>query len=83
MWHKPLALLEMLLATALEAGDDFNREFRPRVVERDDYVFEVLTRLHARTCQLTSEILVLLKSGHADGAHARFAFEWNGRDGRS
>ncbi len=72
VWHKPLALLEILLATALEAGDDFSREFRPRVVERDDYVFEVLTRLHARACQITSEILVLLKSGHADGAHARW-----------
>ncbi len=71
-WCRPLTLLEMLLVIALEAGDDFNREFRPSAVERDDYVFEVITRLHARACQITSEVLVLLKSGHADGAHARW-----------
>lgn len=71
-WRKPLDLLEMFLTIALEAGDDFNREFRPRASKESDYVFEVLTRLHARACQITSEILTLLKSGHADGAHARW-----------
>lgn len=71
-WRKPLKLLEMFLAIALEAGDDFNREFRAKAVEEKNYIFEVLTRLHARACQLASEILVLLKSGHADGAHARW-----------
>ncbi len=71
-WRKPLKLLEMFLAIVLETGDDFNREFRARAAEEKDYVFEVLTRLHARACQIASEILVLLKSGHADGAHARW-----------
>lgn len=72
VWRRPLDLLEMFLAIALEAGDGFNREFRPEASEENDYVFEVLTRLQARACQIASEILVLLKSGHADGAHARW-----------
>jgi hypothetical protein len=72
VWRKPLVLLEMLLAIALEAGDNFNLELRSRAAAQEDYVFEVLTRLHARACQIASEILVLLKSGYADGAHARW-----------
>ena len=28
--------------------------------------------MHARACQIASEVLVLLRSGHADGAHARW-----------
>jgi hypothetical protein len=67
-----LDLLDIFLMLALEAGDDFNREFRPRAAKQDDHVFEVLTRLHARACQIASEVLVLLKAGHADGAHARW-----------
>ena len=62
-WRKPLELLEMFLAIALEVGDDFNREFRPEASKENDCVFEVLTRLHARACQIASEILVLLKAG--------------------
>jgi hypothetical protein len=71
-WKKPLDLLETLLLLALEAGDDYNHEFRQQASEEQDHVFEVLTRLHARACQTSSEILTLLRSGHADGAHARW-----------
>jgi hypothetical protein len=72
VWRKPLDLLEMFLVITLEAGDEFNKEFRPTASKEKDYVFEVLTRLHARACQIVSEILTLLRSGHADGAHARW-----------
>jgi hypothetical protein len=72
IWGKPLNLLEMHLVIALEAGEDFNREYRPKAVQDNDLVFEVLTRLHARACQIGSEILVLLRTGHADGAHSRW-----------
>lgn len=71
-WGNALDLLEMLMVIALEAGDSFNNEFRNKASEEYYYTFEVLTRLHARACQVASEILVLLKSGHADGAHARW-----------
>jgi hypothetical protein len=71
-WGKALSLLQLFINIALEAGNDFNNEFRDNAVKENDYVFEVLTRLHARACQVASEILVLLKSGYADGAHARW-----------
>ena len=51
-----------------ESGDLFNESFG----KNNDQVFFVLWRLHARSCQITMEILALLKSGFADGAHARW-----------
>lgn len=72
VWRKPLNLLEVFLQVAFEAGDEFNREFRAQASTKQDYLFDVLTRLHSRGCQIASEILTLLKSGHADGAHARW-----------
>lgn len=72
LWSKALDLLEMHLVIALEAGAAFNNEFRPEAAKTKDYVFEALTRLHASACQVTSEVMVLLKAGHADGAHARW-----------
>jgi len=71
-WRKPLDLLEMLIVICLEAGDEFNREWREGEARDNGYVLEVLSRLHARACQVASEILVLLRTGHADGAHARW-----------
>ena len=71
-WKKPLDLLHLLIELAREAGADFNGEFRDKAVEEGDDVFEALTRLHARACQTASEVLTLLESGYADGAHARW-----------
>jgi len=71
-WRKGMDLLEAFLEIALELGSDFNQEFRAEATQQNDYVFDVLVRLHARACQIASEILTLLRSGHADGAHARW-----------
>ena len=71
-WKKPIDLLELLLAVCLEAGAELNDEYRPEASRSNDYVFHVLTGLHARGCQIACEILALLKSGLADGAHARW-----------
>ena len=71
-WRKPLDLLHLLISIAREAGTDFNSEFRNDAVRSGDALFEVLTRLHARACQVSLEILALLRSGYADGAHARW-----------
>jgi Family of unknown function (DUF5677) len=72
VYSEAFDLLEMLIAIALEAGESFNNDLRNRESSEKNYVFEVLTRLHARACQIAYEILVLLKSGLADGAHARW-----------
>ena len=71
-WRAGLRLLEMMIVIATEAGDDFSREFRPQAAKEQDCVFEVLTRLHARACQVASEVLTLIRSGYPDGAHARW-----------
>jgi hypothetical protein len=71
-WKKPLDLLETFVTMAFETGADFNDKFRKEAAEAQNHVFDALTRLHARACQIASEILVLLRSGFADGAHARW-----------
>ncbi len=72
IWGKPVDLLETLISISLEAGSNFNEEFKPTAVEENNVVFDALTRLHARGCQIGSEIVVLLRNGFADGAHARW-----------
>lgn len=72
VWGKALDLLELFIQIAQDAGAEFNTAFRADASASKDFVFEVLTRLHARACQISSEILTLLRSGHADGAHARW-----------
>lgn len=72
VWGKPIDLLEMFYYIASEAGDAFNNQFRSLAAKENDFVFDVLTRLHARSCQISAEIISLLKSGFADGAHARW-----------
>ena len=71
-WKRPFDLFEAFLVLAREAGDDFNNEFRKDETKAENYVLDALTRLHARACQVASEVLVLLKNGFADGAHARW-----------
>jgi len=72
VYKKAFDLLEMLVVIALEAGESFNDEVRGQESFETDYISNVLTRLHARACQIAYEILVLLKSGLADGSHARW-----------
>ncbi len=72
LWREPIDLLELFIRLAYEAGYEFNNEYRIEAEESGDAVFEALIRLHARACQVSSAILVLLKSGFADDAHARW-----------
>ena len=72
VWGNPIDLLEMFYYIASEAGDAFNNQFRSIAAKEKDFVFDVLTRLHARSCQISAEIISLLKNGFADGAHARW-----------
>ena len=71
-WKYPLDLLDLSIALSVEAGTEFNQKFRNDAVASGDAVFEVLTRLHAKGCQVSGEVLALLHSGYADGAHARW-----------
>lgn len=71
-WATPLSLLDLFISLATDAGSNFNSNFRGDAVLSHDVAFEALTRLHARACQISSEVLVLLRHGFADGAHARW-----------
>src|SRR3712207_5473713 len=71
-WRAGLDLYETILGLAYDAGARFNRRHRVHAAEANDLVFEVLTHLHARACRTASEVLALLKTGHATGAHARW-----------
>lgn len=71
-WKGPLNLLDLFIFFALDAGNEFNREFREKAVQSVDSVFETLTSLHARACQVSGEVHALLRAGYADGAQARW-----------
>ena len=71
-WREPLDLLRMLLTVAREFGDEVNRETRNVVKRTVPPKVEVLTRCHARACQVTEEVVCLLAGGFADGAVARW-----------
>ena len=71
-WKRPVARLSMLLTIARELGESVNNEVRtPEFADRRHTV-NVLTRLHARACQIALEIITLLRGGFADGAIARW-----------
>lgn len=71
-WAKGFDSLEILIVTCTEAGEDVNNSYRNEAAEEQNLVFDLVVRLHARACQISQEILCLMKSGFADAAHARW-----------
>jgi hypothetical protein len=71
-WGKGLEALQMLVTIAREVGDDINRELRQSGKGREPHRVDILTRMHARACQIAEEIICLLSNGFADGAMARW-----------
>ena len=71
-WKEPLNQLELFMTLATEVGFDFNGEYRKNSIHSEDAVFEALTRLHSRACQISWAVHTLLQSGFADDAHARW-----------
>lgn len=66
-------LLSLQVTLGRELGDEVNQEARARKRRRAPVAFvDVLTRLHARSCQIADEVAALLRSGYADGAMARW-----------
>jgi hypothetical protein len=72
IWGNSLDSLEMLIGISITIGEEFNRENYTEASKKNDLVFDILRRLHARACQVGYEILALLKGGFADGAMARW-----------
>lgn len=71
-WGGALSNLEALWAIAVETGSDVNQNLRGNLHADNKYLIDALTRLHARGCQVASEVITLLKSGYAAGAQARW-----------
>lgn len=71
-WQKPIDLLEMELIASFEIGSEYNATNRSAAANNNDYLFDVLTRQHARSCLIGNEIVALLKNGFADGAFGRW-----------
>lgn len=71
-WGFALDSLEFLIYGSQELAIQALQEDQRRKIARGKRLNFVLRRLHARGCQIASEILVLLANGFADGAHARW-----------
>ena len=71
-WDEPLLLLEMQIESASEAGRELNSRVHGDGSHPNCYAFQVLVTLHARACQVSREVLVLLRNGYSDGASARW-----------
>jgi len=71
-WGRAFELMELYYVLTFESGESFNDKHRQEATHRSDFLFDALTRIHARGCQIFYEIMVLLKAGLADGAMARW-----------
>jgi hypothetical protein len=72
VWGKPLDLLEIFLELCLETAILFHENIESHITPENKHLYQALLRLHARGCQVGAEVLTLLNSGFADGAHARW-----------
>jgi hypothetical protein len=70
LWGPGLDALETVIVAATEAGEYAFQ--RARSDTGDDPQLEALVRLHTRACLVSSEVLTLLRAGHASGALARW-----------
>ena len=71
-WWIGLNKLRMLVTLSRDFGSEINQEARREQSNVDEALADVLTRLHARSCQVVEEILILMEHGFANGAMARW-----------
>jgi len=71
-WGGGLDGLRMLLDLSLQLGGENHRRLSRSKAKSGLLVRHTIVRLHARACQTTAEIILLLENGYADGAMARW-----------
>lgn len=71
-WQEPFDLLSVLIALAKGVRSNFDDQFLENAARSGEFVLVTLAILHAKACQVSTEVLILLRSGFADGAHARW-----------
>jgi hypothetical protein len=71
-WGCAIDLLEILLGCSVEIGEAYSKSVMRSRSKKSRLKNGLLIQLHARSCQITREILSLLENGYADGAFARW-----------
>lgn len=71
-WGEALDGLRLLLDLSRDEGQKFHLRLGKTKAKSSPYSRIVLSKLHARACQVTAEILALLEAGFANGALARW-----------
>lgn len=71
-WSEALDWFDVLWLRCYEQGASHNRRQVKGAARDEDAVFEGLRRLHGRACRVASEVAALLRTGHAEGAFARW-----------
>jgi hypothetical protein len=70
-WREPFDLFESLIVVCMESGEEKKDKLsNGKNITNPKQV--ALIKIHARAIQIAYEILSLVKSGYADGAHARW-----------
>lgn len=71
-WGKGFDALRMLIEMSREIGISYQRRVSRRRSQRKAHIGPALHHLHVRALQISSEIMVLMENGFADGAMARW-----------
>lgn len=71
-WGTAYDELHLLIILCAEVGEEELEHLRRSRRKTGKVLKDTLIRLHSRACQISGEILVLLESGYADGAMARW-----------
>lgn len=69
LWKNAISSLHALIIASHEVGEGFASKY---LKHEKGNKLSVLIALHSRAIQVSNEVLCLLKSGYADGAHARW-----------
>lgn len=70
IWGYALDILDILISSSVECITNLNAK-KSMHKEENQELYDALSRLHGRACQVSYETLTLLRAGYADGAYAR------------
>jgi hypothetical protein len=71
-WAEAFKPLQMILKMSREIGANVRAKTGTRSHSPNHHLIDVITRLHARSCQVTDEVIWLLRGGFSEGAFARW-----------
>lgn len=71
-WGPALDALYAHQVVAVESAEEHVKETQAQAVASQDFVWSALVQLQARACHMADEVHALLRTGHAEGALARW-----------